>query len=288
MSTIHGNTNGLSPHAHKALDRIYRRRVPLDAITTPELTKSLTDASRETGRQIGALVHRSGQIDVVMVGDATRLFLPDVGRLRTATGRLRGLRLVHTHLYGEELTRDDFVDLVRLRLDLIAAIQLGPDLEPKSIHYAHNVPSDTTGASQLRAFPIARSDRFSIASAQSVHFGSLVTSIEDEFSRQRTLRLRSRREERALLVHVGEKGKQDAAGLARDRLRELAELARTAGVDVADSIAQLRDRIDPRTVLGKGKLDDVSYAPRSSTSTSSSSIRTSPQHRPRPSPRTQT
>src|SRR5690606_10639460 len=35
------------------------------------------------------------------------------------------------------------------------------------------------------------------------------------------------------------------------------ELARTAGVDVVDSIVQLRERIDAKTILGKGKLDDV-------------------------------
>ncbi len=72
------------------------------------------------------LVHRSGQVDYVIVGDAGKLMLPDIGRLRAAEGRFRGLRLVHTHVRGEPLTRDDLVDLVRLRLDLVAAIQIAP------------------------------------------------------------------------------------------------------------------------------------------------------------------
>ncbi|HYO57980.1 GTPase HflX, partial [Archangium sp.] len=42
-----------------------------------------------------------------------------------------------------------------------------------------------------------------------------------------------------------------------ESLRELAELADTAGVEVADTILQLRERVDPRHVLGKGTLDDV-------------------------------
>ena len=41
------------------------------------------------------------------------------------------------------------------------------------------------------------------------------------------------------------------------RIRELRELARTAGVDVTDVIVQTRDKIDPKFVLGRGKLDDV-------------------------------
>ena len=102
--------------------------------------RSLVDASAETGRQVGALVHRSGEIDYVIVGDATKLMLPDIGRLRAADGRFRALRLVHTHLYNEPLTRDDLVDLVRLRLDLVAAVQLSMEGEPRTIHYAYNTP----------------------------------------------------------------------------------------------------------------------------------------------------
>ena len=50
--------------------------------------------------------------------------------------------------------------------------------------------------------------------------------------------------------------KRDSAK-AKASLSELKELARTAGVEVADSILQVRDRVDPRFVLGRGKLDDV-------------------------------
>src|SRR6478736_5236184 len=98
MPELYGNTTGLSPSAIKTLERIYRRRVPSDRIATPELIRSLADASRESRRQVGALVHRSGEVDYVIVGHATGLMLPDIGRLRAAEGRFRALRLVHTHL----------------------------------------------------------------------------------------------------------------------------------------------------------------------------------------------
>src|SRR5262245_62928275 len=106
MTNIQGNTTGLSPQATKILERLYRRRVPLEHITTAELNKTLIEASLESGRQVGVLVHRSGQIEWVVVGNSTRLMLPDIGRLRAAHGRFRALRLVHTHIFGEELTRD--------------------------------------------------------------------------------------------------------------------------------------------------------------------------------------
>ena len=90
---IHGNTTGLSPLATKTLQRLYRRKVAIEHITTPELNKTLLEASLEAGRQVGVLVHRSGVIDSVIVGDSSSLMLPDIGRLRAAQGRLRALRL---------------------------------------------------------------------------------------------------------------------------------------------------------------------------------------------------
>ena len=73
---------------------------------------------------------REGTIRNVIVGDATKLDLPDVGRLRGGPSRFRGLRLVHTHLRNEALSRDDLVDLALLRLDLVAAVGVTRDGRP--------------------------------------------------------------------------------------------------------------------------------------------------------------
>ncbi len=250
MTEIHGNTTGLAPSALSALQRIYRRRVPLDRIATPELVRSLAEASRETKRQVGALVHRSGQVDTVIVGTATGLMLPDIGRLRAAQGRFRALRLVHTHLYGEPLTRDDLTDLTRLRLDLVSAILLSPEGEPRSMTWAYNVP--VHGASQpyevVGPLPYGR---------EQPHFGELIASLEAEFAREARLSEVRAKDGRAMLVHVGDKRRRGAMRRAEARLAELESLAETAGVVVIDKVIQLRDRIDPKYVLGKGKLDDV-------------------------------
>src|SRR5688572_15573714 len=151
MATIHGNTTGVAPHARKLLERIYRRRVPLDCIATPELIRSLAEATVAVKRQVGALVHRSGAVDSVIVGTSTGLMLPDIGRLRAAQGRFRALRLIHTHLFDEPLTRDDLVDLTRLRLDLVCAVLVSPEGEPKALTWAYNMPTrdedDGRGAS---------------------------------------------------------------------------------------------------------------------------------------------
>src|ERR1035437_4299042 len=68
--------------------------------------------------------------------------------------------------------------------------------------------------------------------------------------------------ERVLLVGVGLKRPShvpgvDAGEVERASLDELAELARSAGAQVAGSVLQMRDRIDPATVIGSGKIEEV-------------------------------
>jgi GTP-binding protein HflX len=250
MSGVYGNMAGVAPHAHKALERIYRRRVPLDRIATPELLRSLAEASRATKRQVGALVHRSGAVEHVILGTSTGLMLPDIGRLRAAEGRFRALRLIHTHLYGEPLTKDDLVDLTRLRLDLVCAVQLNSEGEPRALTWAYNVPKADDGEAA----------HYEVVDPQPLgqpepNFGELIASLEDEFARRaRTRRVRT---ERAMLIHVGDKKKAGAMSRASASLAELASLARTAGVTIVDTVIQLREQIDAKFVLGRGKLDEV-------------------------------
>ena len=68
--------------------------------------------------------------------------------------------------------------------------------------------------------------------------------------------------ERVLLVGVGLKRAShvlgvDAGEAERASLAELAELAQSAGAQVAGSVFQMRDKIDPATVIGRGKIEEV-------------------------------
>ena len=218
---------------------------------TPELARSLATISFETGRQIGVLVHRSGHLDSVIVGDATKLMLPDIGRLRAAEGRFRGLRLVHTHLRGESLTRDDRVDLIRLRLDLVAAIELSPTGELRSMSYAYNIPAESgdVAVREITSQPFSQ-----------VHLdvGRLMGELEAEFARRARARDVRAKDGRAIVIHVGDKSKgASAVREAEESIRELRELAHTAGTDVVDNVVQMRDHLDSKYVLGKGKLEEV-------------------------------
>src|ERR1035437_1720416 len=68
--------------------------------------------------------------------------------------------------------------------------------------------------------------------------------------------------ERVLLVGVGLKRAPhvpgiDAGEAERASLAELAELASSAGAQVVGSVFQMRDKIDPATMIGSGKIEEL-------------------------------
>jgi GTPase len=68
--------------------------------------------------------------------------------------------------------------------------------------------------------------------------------------------------ERVVLVGVGWKRAPRFPGMpageqGRESLLELVELARSAGAEIASTVFQVRDKADPATLVGRGKLDEI-------------------------------
>lgn len=214
----------------------------------------MTELSFETRRQIGALIDRKGYVEYIIVGDARRIELPDLKRTRVAVDRFRGLRCVHTHLRGEELTQDDLTDLALLRLDLMVALDVDNRTGlPGVVRAAHLLP---TTAAELDADATAAPYAFlepKIPSQLDVDFLALINSLEEEMARNRHAARRADVRERTILVGVATGSMADA----EESMAELRELATSAGVVVQDEIIQRRTQIDPRTVMGRGKLDEL-------------------------------
>jgi GTP-binding protein HflX len=254
MRSLHGNIQGLKPNQLRRIEKLYQRRVSPHQIVTPEFARQLSELSHETRRQIGALIDRKGYVEFVIVGDARRIELPDFKRVRVAGDRFRGLRCVHTHLRGEELTRDDLTDLALLRLDLMAAIDVDERTGlPGMLRAAYLLPStaaelNTNGHTRQFAF-IEPAPPSQVA----VDFLGLIESLEEELARNRRTTRRAGGGDRAILVNVTKGSLADA----EDSMAELRELAHSAGLVVLDAIIQRRSAIDPRTVIGRGKLDEL-------------------------------
>jgi GTP-binding protein HflX len=254
ISNVIGNTLGLKANQLRRIEKLYTRRIPVHEIVTQEFARQLTELSHETRRQIGVLIDRKGHVEYVMVGDNHRIELPDFKRLRVAEGRFRGLRFVHTHLRGEDLTQDDLTDLALLRLDLIAAIDVEPQTGlPGLLRAAHMLPMSAdrlNGAAPQKPYVFLKP----ISPAQlDLDFLALINSLEEEMSRNRRGTRQAEIRDHAILVGVT----TESLSEAEESMAELSELAMSAGVVVQDRIIQRRARIDPRTVMGSGKLDEL-------------------------------
>ena len=242
---LSGNTAGLKASQSKRLLATRRRRVHQRDLISPELARHLTELSMEIGRQLGVLINRRGEVEHVIVGDARQLVLPDIGRARAGHARLRGLRLVHTHLKDEPLTRDDLTDLVLLRLDTVAAIVAREDGLPGKVYVATLMPWNASG------------DLYNLSEAPSLYelefdAQAQIAALEQEMARVAPVRAVGVAG-RAILVgvHTGDRTAAEAS------LQELQELARTADVQVLDVVLQGRREIDPRTLIGEGKLEEI-------------------------------
>jgi GTP-binding protein HflX len=248
IQAINGNILGLKQSQKRALERTFRRRVSPQQIVSPELVKHLSTLSRELGRQVGILLSRDGIIRNVILGDATHLVLPDIGRLRGGTGRFRRLRLIHTHLRGESLTQDDLNDLALLRLDLVAVIDVQEDGEPGKIELAHILPGKDGDLNQSEPFrKIAARNIYSLA----FDFEDEIRALESEFSRLTVESADKIQKERALVLSLtpGETAQT-----------EITDLVRAAGVDIAETFNLSGGKIHPRTVVGKGRLQRIALA----------------------------
>ena len=230
------------------MEGLGRRKVPAYQVISPELSRDLAHISFESGRQIGLLIGRDGGVETVLVGGPRSLYIPDLPKSRGGRWRLRGLRLVHTHLNSEPLSQDDFMDLVFLRLDCVGAVYVDRHGGATQLEVAHILPGTQDGLrgwEVLAPMPCHDPD---------LDFQALVHSIEDELERNRlAIPAAAHGEDRALLVSVTDSDRQSA----RRSMDELVELARTGGIVAADTVMQRQREKNPKYLIGKGKLSEI-------------------------------
>ncbi len=165
--------------------------------------------------------------------------------IRTAGGRLRGLRCVHTCFRQSGLNDEDIMDMACLRLDMMSVLTMDGDL-PELLHTAYLVPETVDGKDwgMLESVHPAR---------QTVACADFIQALEDEFVRNKPVRDVDKGIDRAILISVTTGSKR----AAEESLNELAELARSARVLVQDRVVQRRKSIHPRFILGRGKLMEI-------------------------------
>ncbi len=181
---------------------------------------------------------------MVIVGDPASIFIPELERSRQASGRLRGLRLLHTHLKPEPLSQEDLMDLLFLRLDSLAALTVSEEGDPGRLHFAHLLPANADREPyRVQEFAWDRA---------ALDLQELVQALEDEFEREGGAVGESDAES-ALLVSISTKPR----AAIESGLDELADLAKTAGLQEAGRMVQRVPKLNPKFIMGKGKLAEL-------------------------------
>lgn len=187
---------------------------------------------------------RRGRVQLVIVGKADGIYIPELDRARTGTTRLRGVRLIHTHLNKEGLSEEDLMDMLFLRLDAIVALTVSPEGTPMQWQAAHLLPP-SAGApyrvEDMRPWDQPQADITATALA-----------LEEELSRDMSDADRDAAGvNRCVLVSFS----TESRAIQERNLDELAELARTDGIAVCGRMVQ---RLRSNTwKLGKGKMAEL-------------------------------
>ncbi len=182
-----------------------------------------------------------------MVGDERGLVIPELRDYPLGKRTLRGLRLIHTHLRGEQINEDDLTDLSLLRLDLLAALLIQPGNGRVRAQMAWVSPEPVGHPTILmEPTPLERAD------LDCVHF---IPELEADLAKAAKSAVKAADAlERAILISVTVSGTRQEA---EDSMAELRELARTAHVEALDAFIQRPRSLNPRFLMGEGKMRDV-------------------------------
>lgn len=247
MKELSGNLSGLSSGQIKKIQKLYDSKSGPEFLISQPALERLVSLSHEIRRQIGALMNRDGKIEVIMVGDAHQIFIPETPDYKAVPGRLKGLRCIHTHLDDSPLSRDDLTDLALLRLDMMVSVSVKADGRPGFI-YAASIKSDPSSQPPYDVSPPMTQSGLDMDARK------YIFDLEADIAKTGSLYEARADQEKAILVSVSSEKKD----YAQAGLNELYELAVSNDIFVIDTILQQKSKPDPKFLMGKGKLSDVS------------------------------
>jgi GTPase len=215
-------------------------------VLSPEVAKLLAQLSHDLRRPIGLVIARRGTIQDVLIGADTEPAATTLAKYRASSRSLRGLRLIRTQFHEQPLSQEFIMMLALLRLDMVGTVAVTPDGEPGVLSLAHLLPPNPQGQ-------LCRVLKPTFVHHCPIEFHSFILELESELQRQGTQHDVADDQETAILVSASSQSR----ATQEDRLTELAELATSAEISVADRIVQRTQAGHQRFLLGSGKLKDV-------------------------------
>lgn len=245
MSMIHGELNGIRKSFLARIEQLYEFTVPFGQVITSELAQKMIEITADLNRELAVYINRRGQITSVAVGDIATVVLPEIDGRRSGN-RLSGIRCIHTHPSGDtELSGVDVASLKQVRFDLMAALGQRDGIIQVSFGIITDIKNDIFNSETLG--PLSLEEFIELD----------LTYLTAQIERQLELNTKTSaiaETERALLVGLDRQGKWAII----DSLKELEQLAETAGAEVLGMTWQKRERPDAALFIGRGKVQELS------------------------------
>lgn len=207
--------------------------------------------TEQVQRNISLIISRKSRIEHICIGLPEDIdFAKLLGRSRESNYRLRGFRLVYTSIKNDQLSANDLSTLLSERLDLVGVLKVNDGM-PGKFCTAHVLPPNP--AEQMWSI-----DSYNDLGRIDMDFEQFVLDLEDELEKNYIELGGKQNRHGIVLVGFSLTGRLDA----ENSLEELELLAKSANKIVLDKFIQTSKKIDPRYLVGKGKLKEISLKAR--------------------------
>ncbi|MBD2505418.1 GTPase HflX [Anabaena azotica] len=249
MQNIYGNLQGIKSSQLKKLRQLYEERQPADRFMTLEFAQTLAAITREIHHPICCYINRRGQILRVAVGTPNQTQIPTEELPRRSAERLSGIRCIASQLQSKSPDETALVAMALQRLDALVSLNV-VDSQAEEAFLAYLIP-------ELEK-PWIVSPPLSLEDITEQDFGELVTEWERDITDAGGIFLpqdTNSDQDRVLLVGV----QTDDISNQRfeDGLAELVRLVESAKGIVLDTMRQKRSHPHPQTVVGTGKVEEI-------------------------------
>ena len=237
---IRGNIEGIRQSALDELERLFETDWARDQFLPDRLLNTLVRFTDQLNREIMVYMSRDGSVLEISIGSVASVSLPERS-LRRNVERLSGIRCIHTHPGGSARLSDvDEQALRLLRFDAMCAIGVKDGI-------ATGITAAFLGEMEYGQLAIHTHGPVKpgrVPQEKWLH--------EIEIADERVLKtIREgnweKTQERVMLVS------SDSA----ESLDELESLTNTAGAIVIQRVLQKRQRPDPATFIGSGKVQEL-------------------------------
>lgn len=246
--TIYGNIEGVKKQILQEIENLEDLITPPPMVVTAELVEKLVNLTEKLQKELAIYIDRKGRIQYVAVGSSRSVSLEAMS-FRRGANALSGLRCIHTHPNSSgQLSQVDLASLEKLKLDLMMAIGVSNGyLDTYFAILDYNPIENVYG---YQAF-----GPLSLGQLLGLKIDDIIAPIEKKLSGSHLHSNNDAKPESALLVGVDFQDK--FAWPVEESLKELEELTLTAGAVPAGQVIQKRQKKDPKTYIGMGKVEDL-------------------------------